>query len=163
MNDCMRVRALPFTFCLVGNLFYLCHTDQADSLSKWNEWLHEGEGFTVSLLSEWGAGIVQWLQCRTHDWKVVGLNPCWSSERTFFPRVSFLCGLLYWYPFHPRVSTVAHKRSQSFCQKCRWQVTTKHTHLTYVALHLTWCMVVWCTQNMPRWQQFHVAPATPAL
>ena len=37
-------------------------------------------------------------------------------------------------------------------------------HLTYVALHeLTWCMVVWCTQNAPRRQQFHVAPAMPAL
>ena len=36
-------------------------------------------------------------------------------------------------------------------------------HLTYVALHeVTWCMVVWCTQNMPRQQQFHVAPAMPA-
>ena len=30
----------------------------------------------------------------------------------------------------------------------------------YVALHeVTWCMVVWCTQNAPRRQQFHVAPA----
>ena len=37
-------------------------------------------------------------------------------------------------------------------------------HLTYVALHeVTWCMVVWCTQNAPRWQQFHEAPAMPAL
>ena len=26
-----------------------------------------------------------------------------------------------------------------------------HTHLTYVALHeVTWCMVVWCTQNLRR-------------
>ena len=33
-----------------------------------------------------------------------------------------------------------------------------------VALHeVTWCMVVWCTQNTPRWQQFHVAPAMLAL
>ena len=33
-------------------------------------------------------------------------------------------------------------------------------HLTYVALHeITWCMIVWCTQNAPRCQQFHVAPA----
>ena len=24
-------------------------------------------------------------------------------------------------------------------------------------------MVVWCTQNAPKWQQFHVAPAIPAL
>ena len=37
-------------------------------------------------------------------------------------------------------------------------------YLAYVALHeVTWCMVVWFTQNVPRWQQFHVAPAMPAL
>ena len=37
-------------------------------------------------------------------------------------------------------------------------------HLAYVALHeVTWSMVVWCTQNAPRRQQFHVAPARPAL
>ena len=30
----------------------------------------------------------------------------------------------------------------------------------HVAFHeVTWCMVVWCTQNAPRRQQFHVAPA----
>ena len=35
-------------------------------------------------------------------------------------------------------------------------------HLAYVVLHdLTWCMVVWCTQNVLRWQRFHVAPAMP--
>ena len=40
----------------------------------------------------------------------------------------------------------------SFCQKCRWQVTAKTLiHLMYVALHeVTWCMVVWCTQNLRR-------------
>ena len=31
-------------------------------------------------------------------------------------------------PFHPRVTAVARKRSRSFCQKCRWQVTPKHTY-----------------------------------
>ena len=31
-------------------------------------------------------------------------------------------------PFHPRVIAVARKRSRSFCQKCRWQVTPKHAH-----------------------------------
>ena len=30
--------------------------------------------------------------------------------------------------FHPRVSTVACKRPWSFCQKCRWQVTSKHAY-----------------------------------
>ena len=33
---------------------------------------------------------------------------------------------LIWCPFHPHVTAVAHKRPQSFCQKCRWQVTSKH-------------------------------------
>ena len=55
---------------------------------------------------------------------------------------------------HPRVTVVARKRSRSFCPKCRWQVTAKHayTDLTYVAeLHeVTWCMVVWCTQDLRR-------------
>ena len=37
-------------------------------------------------------------------------------------------------------------------------------HPTYVALHeVTWCMVVWRTQNVPRCQQFHVVPAMSAL
>ena len=37
-------------------------------------------------------------------------------------------------------------------------------HFVKGALHeVTWCMVVWCTQNAPRRQQFHVAPAMSAL
>ena len=31
-------------------------------------------------------------------------------------------------PFHPHVTAVAHKRPQSFCQKCRWQFTPKHAY-----------------------------------
>ena len=75
-----------------------------------------------------------------------------SGGRIFFSRVDFLCWLLFRYPFHPRVTAEARKRSWSFCQKCRWQVTAKHAHtVTYVALHeVTWCMVVWCTQNLRR-------------
>ena len=88
----------------------------------------------------------------TRDWKVAGLNPCMSGRKIFFPRVDFLCWLLFQYPFHPRVTAVARKRSWSFCQKCRWQVTAKkRMHLTYVALHeVTWCTVVWSTQNLRR-------------
>ena len=94
--------------------------------------------------------------------KGFGFEPCRSGGRIFFSRVNFLRWLLFRHPFHPRVTAVAHKRSQPFCQKCRWQITATETrmHLTYVALHeVTWCMVVWCTQNAPRRQQFHVAPA----
>ena len=75
-----------------------------------------------------GAGIAQWLERRTRDWKVAGSNPCWNGGRIFFSRVDFLCWLLFRYPFHPHVTTVARKKSRSFCQKCRWQVTAKHAY-----------------------------------
>ena len=65
---------------------------------------------------------------RTRDWKVAGSNPCWNGGRIFFSRVDFLCWLLFRYPFHPRVTTVARKKSRTFCQKCRWQVTAKHAY-----------------------------------
>ena len=77
--------------------------------------------------SHW-AGIAQWLERRTRDWKVAGSNPCWNGGRIFFSRVDFLCWLLFRYPFHPRVTTVARKKFRSFCQKCRCQVTTKHAY-----------------------------------
>ena len=64
-----------------------------------------------------GAGIARWLEHRTRDWKVSGSNPCWNGGRIFFSRVDFLCWLLFRYPFHPRVTTVARKKSRSFCQK----------------------------------------------
>ena len=73
-----------------------------------------------------GAGIAQWLEHQTHDWKVAGSNPCRSGRGIFFSRVNFLCWLLLRYQFHPCVTAVVCKRSQSFCQKCRWQVTAKH-------------------------------------
>ena len=66
------------------------------------------------------SGIAQWLKRWTRDWKVAGSNPCRSSRRIFFSRVDFLCWLLLWYLFHSCVTTVARKRSQPFCQKCRW-------------------------------------------
>ena len=40
-----------------------------------------------------GAGIAQWLEHRTRDWKVAGSNPCWNGGRIFFSRVDFLCWL----------------------------------------------------------------------
>ena len=83
----------------------------------------------TSTATSGGAGIAQWLEHRTRDWKVAGSNPCWNGGRIFFSRVDFLCWLLFRYPFHPRVTTVARKKSRSFCQKrCRWQVTAKHAY-----------------------------------
>ena len=61
---------------------------------------------------------------------------CVQEHMLFFCREILLCltgcknpatnSLLFWYPFHPCVSAVAHKGPLSFCQKCRWQVTAKH-------------------------------------
>ena len=85
-----------------------------------------------------GAGIAQWLERRTRDWKVAGSNPCWNGGRIFFSRVNFLCWLLFWYPFHPRVTAVARKRSRSSCQKCRWQVTAKHAYTLHMWLCMKW-------------------------
>ena len=67
-------------------------------------------------------GITQWLECQTHEQKVVGssLAKCSSPGSAF-------CADSFQYPFHPHVTTVAHKRSWSLCQKCRWHVTAKHT------------------------------------
>ena len=87
---------------------------------------YKGSLFQLCNIS--GAGIAQWLEHRTRDWKVAGSNPCWNGGRIFFSRVDFLCWLLFRYPFHPRVTTVARKKSRSFCQKCRWQVTAKHAY-----------------------------------
>ena len=84
------------------------------------------------------AGIAQWLERWTRDWKVAGSNPCWSGGRILFSRVHFLCWLLFRYPFNPRVTAVAHKRSWSFCQKCRWQVTAKHAYTLHMWLCMKW-------------------------
>ena len=45
--------------------------------------------------------------------------------------------LLFQYPFYPCVTAVACKRSWSFCQKCRWQVTAKHAY----TLRMWLCMM----------------------
>ena len=74
----------------------------------------------------------------TRDWKVAGSNPCRRGGRIFFSRVDFLCWLLFQYPFHPRVTTVARKRSRSFCQKCRWHVTAKHAYTLRMWLCMKW-------------------------
>ena len=84
------------------------------------------------------AGIAQWLERQTCDWKVAGSNPCWSGGRILFSRVDFLCWLLFQYLFHLCVTAVAHKWSWSFCQKCRWQATAKHAYTVSMWLCMKW-------------------------
>ena len=106
-----------------------------------------------------GAGIAQWLERQSRDWKVAGSNPSRSGGRIFFSGVNFLCWLLFRCPFHPRVTAVARKRPRSFRQKCRWQVTTKHAYTLCMWLCMKWHGAwLYGVHNAPRWQQFHVAP-----
>ena len=110
-------------------------------------------------------GIAQWFERRTRDWKVEGSNPCWSGGRIFFSRVDFLCWLLFPYPFHPRVTTVARKRSRHSAKSAGGRLQL-NMHTPYVC-DFAWsdmehgCMVY--TGLAPRRLQFHVAPAMPAL
>ena len=82
------------------------------------------------------AGIGQWLERRIRDRKVASSNPYRSCGRIFFSRVNFLCWLLFRYPFHPRAT--ACKRSPSFCQKCRGQVTAKYACALCMWLCMKW-------------------------
>ena len=101
---------------------------------------------------------------RTRDRKVAGSSPGRNNRRIFFSSINFLCWLLLRYMFHPHVITVAHKRSRSFCQKCKWQVTAKHTCTLRMSFQIKWycklmrgCIVF--TQPAPRRQQLHAVPA----
>ena len=94
--------------------------------------------YTVTVTATLGAGIAQWLELRTRDWKVAGSNPCRSGGRIFFSGVNFLYWLLFRYPFHPRVTAVARKRCWLFCQKCRCQVTTKHACTLSIKFCMKW-------------------------
>ena len=99
-----------------------------------------------------GAGIAQWLERQARDRKVPGSNPGRSDGRIFLSRVNSLCWLLFRYPFHPRVTTIAGKRSRSFCHKCRWQVTAKHTYTLPMWLSMKWhCKLVhsWMVYTEP--------------
>ena len=111
------------------------------SFFAWRRSLHRKLADCVYVLinkRSFGAGIVQWLERRTRDWKVAGSNPCGSGGRIFFSGVNFLCWLLFLYPFHPRVTAVARKRSRSSCQKRRWQVTAKHAYTLRMWLCMKW-------------------------
>ena len=106
------------------------------------------------LLYNGGVGIAQWLECRTHDWKVLGLSPGRSCRKIFFSMVNVLCWLLFWYLSHPCDTAVTHKRSRSFCQKCSRRLHL-NTHTPYLcgfewSDNVTWYMAEWCTQNLHR-------------
>ena len=78
-----------------------------------------------------GGGDSSVIERRTRDWKVAGSNPCWNGGRIFFSRVDFLCWLLFRYPFHPRVTTVARKKSRHSAKSAAGRLQL-NTHTPYV-------------------------------
>ena len=79
----------------------------------------------------------------TCDGKVPSSSPGRSKGRIVFSGVSFLCWLLFPYPFHPCVTAVACEGSRLICQKCRWQVTAKQTYTLPMWFWMKWhCEVV---------------------
>ena len=87
-----------------------------------------------------GSGNSSVVESRTRDRKVSGSSPGRSWGRIILSRVNFLCWFLLRYPFHPRVTTVARKRSRSFFQTRRWQVTAKH--VCTLRIWLSWSGMV---------------------
>ena len=80
-----------------------------------------------------GGGDSSVFSCQTRDWKVAGVAGEFSS-----PGSTFCADSYFGIRSIPRVTAVAHKRSQSFCQKCRWQVTAKHAHTLHMWLCMKW-------------------------
>ena len=76
-------------------------------------------------------GVAPWLECRTRDQKVAGSSPGTSGGIIFFSRVNFLCGLLFQYPFHPRVTAVVRKRFLSFAESAGSKLQL-NTHAPFV-------------------------------
>ena len=112
-------------------------------------------GFSPSSVS--GAGIVRWLEhwTRASDRKV-------SAGAFSFPGSTF-CADSCFATCSTSVTAVACKRFWSFCQKCWWQVTVKHTRMyLWIKWHCMVYTVQGCmayTELAPRWHQFYLAPA----
>ena len=109
--------------------------------------------------SKFGAETAQWLERWTRDRKVSGSSLGRSSGTIFF-----LQGQLWVLTLISVSVPIVRKRSRSFCQMRRWQVTAKHACTLRTWICVKWrdmvhgCMVY--TKSAPRRQQFHVALAT---
>ena len=115
----------------------------------------ESSGQSVSL----GVGIAQQLECRTHVWKVTGLNPCRSSRRIFCADSYFgICST----PMLPQ----QHVKDPGHSAKSAGGRLQLNMHTPYV------CRFAWSdmvhrsmvdTELALRWQQFHMASFMPVL
>ena len=56
-----------------------------------------------------------------------------------------------WLTFYADSSAVAHKRALSYCQKCRWQITAKHTCILRI-----WLRIKWHSTLVHGWHGVHI-------
>ena len=74
-------------------------------------------------------GIARLVECWTSDFmKSWELGPQQKQRENFLLQSELSVLILIWCPFHPCVTAVACKRTRSFCQMCRWQVTPEHAY-----------------------------------
>ena len=65
---------------------------------------------------------------RTRDRKIESSSPSQERLENFLLQSQICVLTLTRCPLHPRVIAVARERPRSFCQMCRWQVTSKYTY-----------------------------------
>ena len=92
-----------------------CSSDKNWCCKLKSKQIAEGQGYLELTLL-----YVSW-HCKW-KWRQTGKGEFSSSWSTI---------LLFQYLFHPHITAVVRKRSQSLCQNCRWQVTDNR-HTLYV-------------------------------
>ena len=107
------------------------------------------KGKCWALHSSYGEqGMAQWLERWTHDWKVVGLNPCRSGGGQFSSPWSTVCADSYFsicstpcsVSIPPHVTTIVHNDPACVCMRAR-----VHAHIVCVlsVCVLSVCVWVW--------------------
>ena len=94
----------------------------------------------------WGEGIAQWWSHRLMIKRSQVQVPAGAAGEFFSQELTF-CAESY-FGIHPtpvlQLTAVARKRSQSFCQKCKWPVTAKHVCILHIWLCMKWqCKLVY--------------------
>ena len=131
--------------CCTAN-YYICQTDPILRITSLNRRSRLTTGCLTDMTKKLNfipgftlAWHHSWSQCRwTHLHLVllwpspVLLQSLWPSPIVCKVVGDFLLQgqisvLTFQYPFHLHVTAAAHKKAGSYCQKCQWQVTAKHT------------------------------------
>ena len=130
-------RLCLFLFCPVRYLriFFFLNSRKSSVVRAPDSWL---KGSRFESLQDWWGNFLLQGQLPVLTLIFVSVPPlCYRSSTLKIPVIL------------PKVQVAGYSRTR--------------IHLMYVVLYeVTRCMVAWCTQNSPRRQQFHVAPAMPA-